>query len=456
MANEVILGVDITKGTPDSRKHPKYAVCILDGETVEHHRLVSRQKLMQLIRQYKPGIVAMDNIYELVASQRELTELLAKFPPETRLVQVTGEHKESLISIAKAHDLKFDRLDPLQEAYVCAVVAGRGVGVVVSAFYDKTIIKVSRARSPGRGGWSQNRYRRKIHGAVKQKVREIDDILRMTGKQKGFSYELNAKESFGGYSKGEFVVDTHRKNINIPTGKFGDVQVRIRAMERDQILFTQLEPEKRAHTIVGIDPGTTVGIAILDLNGQLLKLHSSRTMSQSDIIEFIAEYGAPVVISSDVVPIPATVERIGRAFNAILASEEMLSDEKIRLAKPYGYANNHERDALSAALMYYKNVKNKFLSIARKAPLWADIDTIKAEVLRGESVAKAIQSVTHIAPESRIVALSHTQSIQKNAAKKSEGAIAGETSDALGSAQELIESLKKKGEKPENSNQAPA
>lgn len=68
----------------------------------------------------------------------------------------------------------------------------------------------------------------------------------------------------------------------------------------------------------GIDPGnTTIGIASFDLNGELVKVQSPRQMTMADVIELIWSLGKPIVVASDVVPMPFTVEKIRRAFQAV-------------------------------------------------------------------------------------------------------------------------------------------
>lgn len=62
----------------------------------------------------------------------------------------------------------------------------------------------------------------------------------------------------------------------------GDVEVRIQPVERAELGFAPLKGEEavrgRKSIIVGIDPGITVGIAAIDLNGRVVALHSERNM----------------------------------------------------------------------------------------------------------------------------------------------------------------------------------
>jgi len=146
-----IFGVDIASGSPNSRSMPSYSLVILEGESSSSYHMISRQKLIRLIRERQPEIVAMDNVHELASSRSELINLLRRLPPATKLVQVTGgERPEALVRVARWNGITFDRTKPLQEAEACARLAARGVGAVLSAFEERTWIKVSRRRSPGR------------------------------------------------------------------------------------------------------------------------------------------------------------------------------------------------------------------------------------------------------------------------------------------------------------------
>ncbi len=389
MPEKRIFGIDIAKGSPRSKEKPGYAIAILRDGSVEHHRMVSLHKFLRMAWKEKPAFIAVDNIYEIASDKHELLSILQKLPVNTKLVQVTGgEHLEPLTKLAKQQGISFDRFDPVAEALACARLAEIGVGYEVSAFEDKTIIKVSRARSLGKGGWSQNRYRRKVHGHVRQKAREIEEALYEQSKLKGFTYTQDVTERFGGYSKAEFFVDAPRNLLHITPGKHGDVQVGVKSIERDALTFNALKTRRRDYIIVGIDPGTTTAVAVLTLEGELRWLYSSRTISIPDVIEMISEQGRPLIIASDVFPAPNAVEKIRRAFNAVLGSPEdvITTEDKIEFTKPYEYSNNHERDAIAAAVSVYRKHKNKFEQIKKKIPTEIDADEVIAQVVRGRSI----------------------------------------------------------------------
>ena len=391
-----IFGVDIASGSPSSRRMPSYSLVILEGDATTSHHMINRHKLIRLIRERQPEIVAMDNIHELASDRSELINLMRRLPGATKLVQVTGgERPESLVRLARWNGITFDRTKPLQEAEACARLAAKGVGAVISAFEERTWIKVSRRRSLGRGGWSQNRYSRKIHGAVKGLARDVERQLR----EAGLEYTARVVEGLGGYTRAEFVVEATREKVHINSGYSCDAQLKVQSIERPELQYKPLL-QRRGYIIVGLDPGTTTGIAALNLGGDLVDLISSRAMSSSDVIEWIAARGRPLVVATDVFPTPGAVEKVKRAFNAVLFTPgaDMPGIEKIALGREVGYRNDHERDALAAALSAFKKYKNKFLQVEKKAPPEVDPDEVKALVVRGYSIENAVAEFTK-APE---------------------------------------------------------
>ena len=88
-----IFGVDIASGSPGSRRDPSYSLMILEGDATAAHHMISRHKLIRMIRERQPEMVAMDNVHELAQSHKDLINLLRRLPPSTKLVQVTGRER---------------------------------------------------------------------------------------------------------------------------------------------------------------------------------------------------------------------------------------------------------------------------------------------------------------------------------------------------------------------------
>ncbi|SFR35144.1 hypothetical protein SAMN04487947_0273 [Halogeometricum rufum] len=383
--DSLVFGVDIQSG--DVRgDSPSYAVVAFDGENIDRD-VVSHRKLRRLVERERPAILATDNMYELAADKDELVHFLRALPTETKLVQVTGaERPEPLSRVASRHGVPYGK-KPMKEAEAAARLAAVNVGYEVSAFTDTTTVKVSRGRSTGKGGWSQDRYTRRIHGSVKRRSREIADRL----KQAGLEYEVDPTEKYGGYSNAVFTVEGRPDDIPVSTGRAGDTRVEIERERRDGIEFEPLV-KRRDHVIVGIDPGTTTATAVVDLDGNKLDVHSTRTADTADVIEWLIERGRPVIVAADVEPMPETVEKFRRSFDAAawVPESDLPVDEKLHRTRDAGYENDHERDALAAALFAFDDHEDQFQRISRKVPPNIERGEVIARVVAGDESVEAV------------------------------------------------------------------
>ncbi|MDD1678911.1 MAG: DUF460 domain-containing protein [Methanomicrobiales archaeon] len=384
-----VFGIDIITGSVRSRtRRPMYALVVCENGEITRETEVSHYRLLRMLAQEEPEILAVDSIQELAPDQHELCLILQQFPPHTRLIQVTGgEKKETLGKVAARYNISFNRFDPYAEARTIARVACLGGGAEVVAFENSCEVAVSRHRSIGKGGWSQNRYVRKIHGAVLQKAREIEDQLIGAG----LAFDKKESRAFGGASRVSFQVNAPRGMIPIPNYRGADVQVRVACRRLDRIRFRPLQ-ERPRYLIVGIDPGTTTAIAAIDLEGNLVRTESSRQTSMAETIETLYHLGKPLVIASDVQQMPYTVEKIRRAFQAIgyTPHQDRTVEEKQELTAGSRYANVHERDALAAALDALRQYRNKLQNIMKRVPSGYDLDEVRAGIIRGQSLEQIL------------------------------------------------------------------
>jgi len=132
--------------------------------------------------------------------------------------------------------------------------------------------------------------------------------------------------------------------------------------------------------IVGIDPGTTTGIAVFDFEGNLVLLKSGKNLSKADIATVISGVGNPIIVSSDIRPLPRAAEKVATSFSAMLIEpgETFTRKEKHETAKEFMklhghvWKNRHERDALVSGIYAYKQVRqlvDRINSKLRKARL---------------------------------------------------------------------------------------
>lgn len=129
---------------------------------------------------------------------------------------------------------------------------------------------------------------------------------------------------------------------------------------------------------MGIDPGTTVGLAFLDLEGGLVLLKSGRSMGVSEIDRVIDKTGNPLIISTDVSPPPRIIGKVSSAFSArmIFPEKSLSRREKNMIARNYckgvlkarkpPWKNRHEKDALVSAVFAWKRVRPTIKKIRDK------------------------------------------------------------------------------------------
>jgi predicted RNase H-like nuclease (RuvC/YqgF family) len=381
----VIFGVDIQSG--DVRgDSPSYAVVTFDGEALERD-VISYRKLRRRIDSEEPAMVATDNMYELAENKDALVHFLGSLPDATQLVQVTGAHEpEPLSRVASRHGVPYEK-KPIAEAEAAARLAAANVGQEVTAFTDTTEVKVARGRSTGSGGWSEDRFTRRIHGSVKRRAREVESAL----EDAGLDYERDVTEKYGGFANAIFTVEARPADIPVSANRSGDTRVEIERVRRDGIEFQPLA-KRRDPIVVGIDPGTTTAVATVGLDGEVLDVLSTRTADTAAVIEWIIERGRPILIGADVTPMPETVEDIRRSFDAAgwVPDRDLAVDVKKHRTRETGYDNDHERDAIAAALGAYDAHEDQFDRIATKVPPRQDLGTVVARVVADEESVEAV------------------------------------------------------------------
>ena len=180
---------------------------------------------------------------------------------------------------------------------------------------------------------------------------------------------------------------------------------------------------KRQYTIVGIDPGTTIGVAIIDLNGKPVEVFSSKNLSVADTITRIISRGKPLIVASDVTPTPSMVKKIGGLLSSFIHELDgsLSTEEKIALTKGegYEYKNVHERDALAACITAFKRYKKKFSQVQKKTPPGVNVEEVKALVVKGISISAAINGLLS-AHEERMKGMEEKKQEEKKGSEGSE------------------------------------
>ncbi len=418
----IVVGVDILpQSSPSGVSH--YAVSVYDGandKLIQKYNKVNLQKLIGIIRSSQANFLASDNIYELVKKPSQIPHLCLQLLPATKLVQVTGSPIHgftSLRRLMKQNDLPISgKLSPLAAAEACAILASRKLGYIVEPFEDETKVVVSRSKAKGPGGWSQKRYGRLIDTTVNQEAKNIESTL----VELRFDFDKRTVRSKFGAQKVVFSIyapiDNVTKRIKKRKGEI--CQVKVFPVNKERVEFIPLSQQVKVKSslkrlIVGIDPGLTVGLSILDLNGRILKVSSYREASRGQIIREITRYGKPTLICVDVYPYPSFVEKIAATFNARLYTPRsvMTVSEKNeisrKLAMQHGVLtkNAHQRDSLASAYKGYTKFRSEFENIDRKYYNEYDKslrDEIKDLLVKGKSIMEATNEIEETLKEPEI------------------------------------------------------
>lgn len=173
------------------------------------------------------------------------------------------------------------------------------------------------------------------------------------------------------------------------------------------------------HIIAGIDPGATVGIAILDLSGRRIALRSTNG-GMADAVRLIESFGTPSLIATDVSPPPEAAQKIASYFSCRLfyPRQNVREEEKRAIARGSPIQNNHERDAYAASVLAYRSHANKLRQIDALADLkQGDKDRIKHLMLRGYHLKDAFASLEgpekEEAEEKRVPPKAHILSVEE-------------------------------------------
>jgi len=191
------------------------------------------------------------------------------------------------------------------------------------------------------------------------------------------------------------------------------------------------------YVIVGVDPGTTAGLAILDMRGNLLHISSKKGADDFWIFQTIRSYGVPIIVATDKSSIPSRVRKISARFGAKLRApkEDVRVSVKDEIAHRFSCCgDDHQRDALAAAFFAFQSFAHKFRQIEKRVGGDREKEEfVKRAVVFGQSADRALHEYGQTLEK-------HVQ-LPKRTVRRREN-----TSDLLKRIAELREELRRKDE----------
>lgn len=415
----IIFGLDIFARSNRASKGSIFSLVVLTQDHFDKYLKLNRRTLFKKINDLKPDFIAMDNIFELSPSAKGIIRFLQKIPPSTMLVQVTGSPRtgmEKISTLIRKYRLKKDlsfplnsrKLNSLETAEVCARLCRKLIGYEILAFEEEIRLRISKKKSHGRGGWSAPRYERISRAAVNHAADEVELILR----EKEIAWEVfeyPQRRVYIALLEKELIPEIQTQIKSLITEL---VQVTLERITKSSLDFQPLDvsiaPTGRSlrNIILGIDPGTTTGIAAIDLmKGHVLYLKSKRECGVSEIIRTASKFGKICCVAADVIPVPATVEKVAKITGAKLISPSVLVSAAAKreylhdyrdITVNYGHLNSHERDALYGAIKAFNSLKDQLSKIKRVIQdsypeLVSKLPEIQRLVIAGNSISNAVE-----------------------------------------------------------------
>ncbi|MFH0869005.1 MAG: DUF460 domain-containing protein, partial [archaeon] len=151
--------------------------------------------------------------------------------------------------------------------------------------------------------------------------------------------------------------------------------------------------------IVGIDPGTTTAYAILDIDGNTIALRSSKELSLDTIIKEVSQKGIPLIVGTDRRKCPQMVSKFSAKTGAAKAipSYDVSEIEKNSITRGMNAANSHQKDALAAALLAYKQyeplLKRIVKTLGKESKMELAEEVASIVISRKISIKKALATI---------------------------------------------------------------
>ncbi|WP_292000511.1 DUF460 domain-containing protein [Caldivirga sp.] len=402
-----VLGIDI-------RPEGSFSYVVMNSdETMITSGVANPDELIRVIKKYKPSLVAVDNIREILELGGRFLKRMSKLPSVPQIIQVTrlpdGSEVKMEELVRKYLGMNVGLLTPEETAKYTAALALRGVGSTVRLFENETKIVVKALISTRQGGQSRRRFERNIAIRVKHIVKSIIESLNKAN----LDYDVFYHRDSEGVRSALIIVYADKSIVRrfVKPIKSIDVKVTLEQVISSSVKFlspnssyTEISPRSKTRLIIGVDPGIVTGLALMSLDGRVLALFSGRNMSRRRVLSLVYEYGTPIIVATDVSKPSDYVKKLSSMIGAVLYHPErdMQIAEKANIALKLSEKDNvkvrtpHERDALAAAYKAFTSYVDKFNKvdeILSELPIQVNADEVKELVVKGLPIRDALSRI---------------------------------------------------------------
>ena len=410
--NSTIIGFDVLPmASTERREGVKIAAFAVfeDGSTKEYS-VLTRNKFLNLIKKNSFEYIATDNPSEIIRKGETIASFCDNLPTDSNLVHVNLTESGKTVNLMELmfrHEIITNRkkLSAVKTAKGLVKLVQKGIGMILEPYENETLIKIGKPKGSSKGGWSQSRYQRNNEEVVFREANKIKNIL----DQNKFEYDEIINNTKYGAKNARYHVFERRNEVEkiLSNSNFYPAKVNIWSPRKKLVTHKKLDASsfegERSFSgirrlIVGIDPGMTTGVAILNLSGRLVTSFSKKNLSKGNLINELASYGIPILVCADVKPVPTFVSKFAATYNIKVFTPDIeLSKERKR-----SYADqlidkhridSHERDAIAAVYYAYKKYDTNFKKINKEDLSNKQKNIAKSLLVEGLSVKDSIAAI---------------------------------------------------------------
>jgi len=158
--------------------------------------------------------------------------------------------------------------------------------------------------------------------------------------------------------------------------------------------------------IVGLDAGINFGVAIFDTEGKIISATTIRQARRGDVIKHILKFGRPIIIASDVRPLPQSITKLGAALGSrtyyppspLKIKEKQKLLEEFEKEFPNLLKDVHQKDAVAAALKAFRVYHGLFVRLGETLEKEGKRDKLEELITtllihRGKNIADSIKKI---------------------------------------------------------------